>query len=102
MHWPGPPGSGGPQCRSPTGWLGPWIAETAVTPDLLKQQGYSYLLDWCHDGRPTWMRTRAGALLALPYPQEINDIRAIAVRRAGAAEFADMIVDQFDGTRAIA
>ena len=32
----------------------------------------------------------------MPYPQEINDIPAIAVRRAGAAEFAEMIIDQFD------
>ena len=31
-----------------------------------------------------------------PYSQEINDIPAIAVRRAGSAEFADMIIDQFD------
>ncbi len=80
----------------PQGWLGPWIAESRVTPDLLREAGYRYVLDWCHDDQPVWMRTRAGPLLAVPYPQELNDIPAIAVRRAGAAEFADMIVDQFD------
>ena len=80
----------------PAGWLGPWIAESRVTPDLLREAGYRYLLDWCHDDQPVWMRTRAGPLLAVPYPQELNDIPAIAVRRAGASEFADMIVDQFD------
>ena len=32
----------------------------------------------------------------MPYPQELNDANAIVGRRVGAAEFADMIVDQFD------
>ncbi len=82
--------------EAPAGWLGPWIAESHATPDLLKEWGYRYVLDWCHDDRPTWMETRAGPLLAVPYPQEINDIPAIVVRRTSAADFADMIVDQFD------
>lgn len=80
----------------PTGWLGPWISESRVTPDLLKEAGYTYLLDWCHDDQPVWFRTRSGPILSVPYPQEVNDIPAIAVRRVGAAEFADLIVDQFD------
>ena len=84
----------------PRGWLGPWIAQTPRTPDLLCEAGYRYLLYWCHDDQPVWMRTRNGeGILSVPYPQEINDIPAIAVRRAGAREFADMIVDQFDEMR---
>lgn len=79
----------------PRGWLGPWIAESRVTPDLLKEQGYEYVLDWCMDDQPIWLRTRSGPLLSVPYPQEINDIPAIAVRRASAAEFADMITANF-------
>lgn len=82
--------------RAPAGWLGPWISESRVTPDLLAEQGYRYLLDWCMDDQPVWMSTRAGRLLAVPYPQELNDIPAIVGRRMGAPEFADMIVDQFD------
>jgi allantoinase len=82
--------------RAPSGWLGPWIAESIRTPDLLKEAGYDYLLDWCHDDQPTWFATTQGPILSVPYPEEVNDIPAIAVRRASAAEFADMIVDQFD------
>ncbi|MBM3572788.1 MAG: polysaccharide deacetylase [Alphaproteobacteria bacterium] len=83
--------------RAPAGWLGPWISESRITPDLLAEAGYSYLLDWCHDDQPTWFATRGGRpILSVPYPQELNDIPAIMVRRAGAEEFADMIVDQFD------
>ena len=45
------------------------------------------------------MATRAGPILSVPYPQELNDIPAIAVRRMDADAFADMIVDQFDEMR---
>jgi allantoinase len=81
---------------SPQGWLGPWIAQSSVTPDLLQETGYTYLLDWCHDDQPVWFKTRQGQILSIPYPQEVNDIPAIVTRRASAAEFADMIVDNFD------
>ena len=82
--------------RPPAGWLGPWIAESPTTPDLLAEAGYRYLLDWCHDDQPTWFQTRTRPILSVPYPQELNDIPAIVARRVGAREFADMIVDQFD------
>ena len=83
--------------KSPSGWLGPWISQSRITPDLLQEHGYKYLLDWCHDDQPTWFDTRSGQrILSIPYPQEINDIPAIMVRRASAGEFANMIIDQFD------
>jgi hypothetical protein len=87
------------ESQKPTGWLGPWISQSRLTPDLLCEAGYRYLLDWCCDDQPIWFATRSGPILAVPYPQEINDIPAIAVRRASASEFADMIVDQFDEMR---
>jgi peptidoglycan/xylan/chitin deacetylase (PgdA/CDA1 family) len=85
--------------RPPRGWLGPWISESRLTPDLLQEAGYHYLLDWCCDDQPIWLTTRSGRILAVPYPQELNDIPAIVTRRASAGEFADMIVDQFDEMR---
>ena len=80
----------------PKGWLGPWISESHSTPDLLEEAGYAYLLDWCCDDQPIWMRTRGGRILAVPYPQELNDIPMIVGRKLGADAFADMIVDDFD------
>ena len=71
--------------RPPLGWLSPWIAESAVTPDLLAEAGYGSSLNWCMDDQPVWMRTRAGPLLAIPYPQELNDIPAIVARRVTAS-----------------
>lgn len=81
---------------TPRGWLGPWISESDVTPDLLQEAGYDYLLDWCMDDQPVWMKTRAGRILSVPYPQELNDIPQIVARNVEAATFADMIIDGFD------
>lgn len=86
--------------QKPEGWLGPWIDQSHFTPDLLQEAGYTYLLDWCCDDQPVWFKTRQGRILAVPYPQEINDIPAIAVRRTDAPVFADMIIDQYDEMKA--
>lgn len=80
---------------APKGWLGPWISQSHVTPDLLQEAGYEYLLDWCHDDQPVWMATRAGRILSVPYPQELNDIPQIVGRKREAREFAEMILDAF-------
>jgi len=80
---------------APRGWLSPWIAESRATPDLLAEAGYAYTLNWCMDDQPVWMRTRAGRLLAIPYPQEANDIPAIIGRKDGAEQFADLIIADF-------
>ncbi|WP_426957266.1 polysaccharide deacetylase family protein [Muricoccus radiodurans] len=81
---------------APRGWLSPWIAESRATPDLLAEAGYRYTLNWCADDQPVWHRTEHGPLLAIPYPQEVNDIPSIVARKDSAAVFADMIVDDFE------
>ena len=83
--------------KAPAGWLGPWISQSSATPDLLAEAGYRYLLDWCHDDQPTWFSTRnSGRILAVPYPQELNDIPAIVARKETGRQFAEAIVDAFD------
>lgn len=83
----------------PQGWLGPWISESAVTPDLLQEAGYRYVLDWCCDDQPIWLKTRRGKLLAVPYPQELNDSNTVIGRRVNPDDFADMIIDNFGEMR---
>jgi peptidoglycan/xylan/chitin deacetylase (PgdA/CDA1 family) len=80
----------------PTGWMGPWRAESSVTPDLLKEAGYRYLMDWPCDDQPIWMRTRSGRILCVPYSLEVNDGTAIARNAHSASEFADILVDHFE------
>ena len=84
----------------PLGWASPWIAETLHTPDILSEQGYAYVLDWCMDDQPVWLETRDQPLLSVPYSQEINDSSTIVGRQASATDFAQMIIDQFDEMRA--
>jgi allantoinase len=85
--------------RAPTGWASPWIAENPLTPDLLHESGYEYLLDWCMDDQPVWLRTRSGRILSVPYSQELNDSSSIIGRQADAADFAAAIIDQFEELR---
>lgn len=80
----------------PRGWMGPGAQESRVTPDLLKEAGYTFLLDWPIDDQPIWMRTRSGPILSVPYPLELNDAGALVHRAHTAREFGDMIVDQFE------
>lgn len=82
--------------KPPEGWLGPYIAESAVTLDLLKEAGYRYVMDWALDDQPIWLRTRAGPILSVPYPLELNDSPSLVFRRHTGRQFAEMIVDQFD------
>ncbi|QDW37295.1 polysaccharide deacetylase family protein [Bradyrhizobium sp. KBS0727] len=83
--------------RRPLGWLGPWISQSAITPDLLVEAGYHYLLDWCMDDQPVWFSTRdGGRILSIPYPQELNDIPSIVGRKDSGEQFATMIADTFE------
>ncbi|MBC7621571.1 MAG: polysaccharide deacetylase family protein, partial [Candidatus Saccharibacteria bacterium] len=81
---------------APSGWLSPWISESRTTPHLLRETGYRYTLNWCHDDQPVRMQTRSGALWSIPYPQEINDIPMIVARQMDGKDFAQMIIDNFD------
>jgi allantoinase len=85
--------------RAPSGWASPWIAENLLTPDLLHESGYGYLLDWCMDDQPVWLRTRGGRILSVPYSQELNDSSSIIGRQADAADFAATVIDQFEEMR---
>ena len=80
----------------PRGWLGPYIAQSNATLDLLRESGFTYVMDWPADDQPFWMRTRAGKMLSVPYSVEINDSPALVARQHSAREFAEMVTDQFD------
>ncbi|WP_431281305.1 polysaccharide deacetylase family protein [Humitalea sp. 24SJ18S-53] len=82
--------------QRPKGWMGPWLAQTGVTLDLLKEEGFDYVMDWPADDQPFWMRTRSGPILSIPYSVEINDSPAMAYRQHSGRDFADMMIDQFD------
>ena len=81
---------------APRGWLGPYIVQSDVTLDLLKEAGYSYMLDWPADDQPFWMTTRSGPMLSVPYSIELNDSPAQVFRHHTGREFEEMILDHFE------
>jgi len=82
---------------APRGWLGPFISQSAQTPELLKKTGFEYMLDWWFDDQPQWFRTDEGPILAVPYPSmELNDLPAYVNRGASDTDFTKMAIDAFD------
>lgn len=82
--------------QAPKGWLGPALAETFNTPDLLAEAGIQYVCDWTCDDQPFPMKVKRGRLISVPYGGELNDIRIFLGRGAPAPEFFEMVRDQFD------
>jgi peptidoglycan/xylan/chitin deacetylase (PgdA/CDA1 family) len=82
--------------KAPGGWMSPGANPSPVTEDLLAEIGFTYTLDWPMDDQPTWMQTRGGPLLSVPYPQEVNDVPMIALHHGTAGAFADMMTDNLD------
>jgi peptidoglycan/xylan/chitin deacetylase (PgdA/CDA1 family) len=82
--------------KRPDGWLGPYLAQTGVTLDLLKEAGYLYCMDWALDDQPIWMTTRSGPILSVPYPIELNDSPSLVFRQHTGRMFEEMLIDQFD------
>lgn len=83
--------------RSPTGWMGPWVSQSRVTPDLLAEAGFAYMMEWAADDQPIWMSTRnGGRILAIPYPRPTNDLPGLHGAGLTPRAYADTLIDQFD------
>jgi allantoinase len=80
----------------PRGWMGPGLAETFETPDILAEEGIEYVCDWCNDDQPYAMNVRSGELISVPYTVELNDIAIYAVQHHRASEIFDRTRDAFD------
>jgi len=82
--------------RRPRGWLGPGLRESFETPDLLKSAGIEYLFDWVIDDLPSWMDTKSGPLLSMPYTLELNDSVIYAVERHASPEIYRRFTDTLE------
>lgn len=81
----------------PRGWMSPWVAETPVTPDLLAEAGFDYVMDWTHDDQPTRLATRSGReLITLPYSRPTNDVPALHAAKWPPSVWAETLIDQFE------
>jgi peptidoglycan/xylan/chitin deacetylase (PgdA/CDA1 family) len=78
------------------GWLSPAKSESFATPDLLREAGIEYVCDWVNDDLPFAMRTRAGELVAMPHPIDIDDYTILVQNHHTEDDFRDALIDQFD------
>jgi peptidoglycan/xylan/chitin deacetylase (PgdA/CDA1 family) len=82
--------------KRPRGWLGPALTETDNTLDILAEAGIQYVADWCNDELPYEMRTKHGAIVAMPYTLEIGDIPVFLTHGGTGEDFYRIAVDQFE------
>ncbi len=75
------------------GWLSPGLKQSADTPDILKHLEIDYVCDWVVDDLPTWMTTKHGRLMAMPYNLEINDSIIYAIEKHASPEMYRRLTD---------
>lgn len=80
----------------PRGWESPGLTETDETLDLLAEAGLDYVADWPLDDQPVTLNTRAGGIVSIPYPVEVNDVVISAVQQQPSDEILRRGRDQFD------
>ncbi len=80
----------------PKGWLGPGLAQTAATPDLLAEAGIRYIADRLDDQLPYYVRTASRSLVSVPYSLDLNDYSAFSTMALTGREYGEMLTDQFD------
>ncbi len=81
---------------APRGWMGPGLAETFETPDILAEHGIEYVCDWVADDQPFPLKVKSGRLISIPYTVEISDITLWAVQSHRASELLERGKEQFD------
>lgn len=81
----------------PRGWLSPGQAQSENTLALLAEAGLAYCCDWSNDDMPYLYSGPASGLASMPYPFELSDATCMGQWHQTAAEFAEQIVDKFDG-----
>jgi len=80
----------------PQGWCGQDFTESARTPALLAETGFTYTTDWASDDRPFLLGPYHGrSLVALPPQPEWNDLECMWLRRVLPQIWADNIAEGF-------
>lgn len=78
----------------PKGWLGPALTETFATPELLRDLGFTYLLDWCCDDQP--FPLNVPGMISVPYSLDVNDIGMFVGHSLSGADYERIVLDQFE------
>jgi peptidoglycan/xylan/chitin deacetylase (PgdA/CDA1 family) len=84
------------EAKRPLGWLAPYISQTRASPDLLREAGFRYMMDWPLDDQPVWFRTKHGPILSIPYAHDLNDSFECVSRRTPSQLYCENLIDHFD------
>jgi len=71
--------------RKSKGWLSSSLRGTTNTAELLVEQGCEFYCDLMNDDQPYLIKTNQGAIVSVPYSNEINDF-TLVVRRGHTAD----------------
>jgi allantoinase len=82
--------------KRPAGWLGPALAETQHTLEILASNGIQYVADWVNDEQPYPLNVAGATMTSMPYSIEINDIGTFMRRGFTGPDYQRMILDQFE------
>jgi len=82
--------------KRPRGWLGPGLAETFHTLDLLAEEGVNYVGDWNSDDQPFPMKVKSGKMFAVPYGMDINDMSLYNRQGYTGEQYLQALTDQFN------
>jgi peptidoglycan/xylan/chitin deacetylase (PgdA/CDA1 family) len=80
--------------KRPQGWLGPALSETFATPRLLRERGFTYLLDWCADDRP--FPLTVPGMISVPYSMDVNDIGLFVGKATTGSDYEQIVMDHFE------
>jgi peptidoglycan/xylan/chitin deacetylase (PgdA/CDA1 family) len=81
---------------APQGWLGPGLAQTTESLQIMADEGLAYVSDWVNDDQPYPFSVENGPLLSVPYPLELNDILIFIYQYGTGDDFLQAVKDQFD------
>ena len=113
IHWGGPHGGGLDRATEaawvaevrarfeaaglqPRTWLSPARQQSFATLDLIAAQDFDICLDWEMDEAPALMRTEAGAVVALPLSNELDDRTLLIDRRQSEDDWAAQLLEAVD------
>lgn len=81
----------------PKGWISPRATPSLATPELLAQEGLTWLADAFDRDLPYAIKTGRGSILAIPFTMEVNDFPLSVRYGNGPDAFVDALAYILDG-----
>lgn len=79
-----------------TGWHSPAHSQSALTPDLVAENGGRYIADWLNDDLPYTFHTRAGDLTQMPLSYDLSDHKILGLQNMPIGDYEYQIDAAFD------